>query len=208
MNPNPKIVAREQALRRIAKLAPAWIETASDRIAARVLDLPAIRAAKRVGCYVALRNEVQTASLLASLNAAGKETAVPAWNTTRSCYQFSAWQPGEALLSGPHGALEPAWPRWVDVGSLDVILVPVVAFDRFLRRLGHGGGNFDRLLSGHTGARIGLAFEAQRIAAVPVEEHDVELLAVATEARVYDANTPWAAMIEAATDQLAQRKPS
>lgn len=205
MKPNPKTAAREQALLRIAKFAPAWIATASAQVTAQALNLPAVRDAKRIGCFLATPREVQTPGLLEALHAAGKALFVPAWNTTGCAYQFSGWQPGDALLKGPHGAPEPAWPRWTETASLDLIFVPLVSFDRHLRRLGHGGGNFDRLLAGHNGVKIGLAFEAQRITAVPVEEHDVTLDAVVTEARVYDTGTPWAATIEVPAELIAQR---
>ena len=85
------------------------------------------------------------------------------------------------------------------------MIVPVVAFDRFLQRLGHGGGHFDRLLSSHVGPKIGLAFETQRMAAVPCEAHDVPMNFVVTESLLYDGNNEWAEMINAPAALLAKR---
>ncbi len=62
------------------------------------------------------------------------------------------------------------------------MLVPLLAFDRSGRRLGYGGGFYDRTLAAlpHA-ARLGCAFAAQEMDAVPAGPHDVRLEAVATE---------------------------
>jgi 5-formyltetrahydrofolate cyclo-ligase len=68
---------------------------------------------------------------------------------------------------------------------LDLILLPLVAFDAQGRRLGMGGGYYDRLLqrarASRRPLRVGHAFGAQQVAAVPVAAHDVRLDAVVTE---------------------------
>ena len=73
---------------------------------------------------------------------------------------------------------------WLDA-ELDLLLVPLVAFDAYGRRLGHGRGYYDRMLSRCPGLKVGVAFEVQRMTAVPTEAHDVGLDLVVTEARVY-----------------------
>jgi 5-formyltetrahydrofolate cyclo-ligase len=103
---------------------------------------------------------------------------------------------------GHLGVPEPLHPRWLLAADIDVMIVPVVAFDRHLRRLGHGGGNFDRLLAHHTGTKIGVAFEGQRMTVVPVEPHDVPLDLVVTEERAYDGTNQWAALIDAPADAV------
>jgi len=68
----------------------------------------------------------------------------------------------------------------------DVIIVPLLAFDADGRRLGLGGGWYDRFLANQPQAlTIGLAYEAQRVATVPTEPHDMPLDAVVTEAAIY-----------------------
>jgi 5-formyltetrahydrofolate cyclo-ligase len=64
----------------------------------------------------------------------------------------------------------------------DMLLIPLLAFDPRGRRLGYGGGFYDRTLAGLPGRfRLGCAFAAQRMDAVPIGPYDITLDAVATE---------------------------
>ena len=70
--------------------------------------------------------------------------------------------------------------------EVDLVIVPLVAFDENGNRIGHGGGYYDRFLKKYPRAKkIGLAYELQKIDEVPAEPHDVPLDAVITEAQVY-----------------------
>lgn len=68
----------------------------------------------------------------------------------------------------------------VSPGELDLVLVPLVAFDNANNRLGYGGGNYDRLLeqTRHDTQTIGIAYEEQRVDAIPVEPFDKPLQSV------------------------------
>lgn len=198
---DPKVAAREQARAAREKLSAGWILSASDRIAERVLAMPEAQRANTIGCYLATHHEVQTGRIIKRLLADGKRVCVPAWNRATAGYAMCEYAAGEAVHSGHMGVQEPMQPRWAQA-YVDVMVVPVLAFDRFLQRLGHGGGHFDRLLSSHTGPKIGLAFEVQRLAAVPCERHDVALNFVATEQRIYDGTNEWAEVINAPAEMV------
>ena len=68
----------------------------------------------------------------------------------------------------------------------DLIIVPVVAFDTKLRRIGYGGGWYDRFLSVQPGAiKVGLAYDVQRASHLPVESHDISLDMIVTEQALF-----------------------
>lgn len=160
---------------------------AGERIQAAVMDLDAFRRARAVGLYLARPREVPTATLIAACRAAGKTVCVPAFRKDTQRYAMSRWDEGVSLRAGHYGILEPVEPAWVPVDAIDVMLVTALAFDEYGWRLGHGGGHFDRLLADHRGTRIALAFECQKLAAVPSEDHDIPMNLVVTEQRIYHA---------------------
>jgi 5-formyltetrahydrofolate cyclo-ligase len=99
---------------------------------------------------------------------------------------FRAWKSGEPLETGPFGTLHPVHAAPVVVP--DVLLVPLLAFDKTGHRLGYGAGYYDRTLSALRAQRevlaIGLAYDAQEVAALPAEANDQPLDMVVTERRI------------------------
>jgi len=97
------------------------------------------------------------------------------------------------LKLGAFSLLEPAIHLPEVEATADVILVPGMAFDRFGRRLGRGGGYYDRLLSQFEGVRVGVCFEEQMLSEVPSEAHDLDVHFVITPAGIFPCgaqNTP------------------
>ena len=69
-----------------------------------------------------------------------------------------------------------------EVVTPDLIVTPLLAFDRAGGRLGQGGGYYDRTFESLPDAiRIGLAYEGQRVADLPMQDHDIRLHGVLTE---------------------------
>ena len=95
---------------------------------------------------------------------------------------FRDWRPGALLVPGPFGVQEPAGA----VCTPEVVVVPLLAFDRRGHRLGYGGGFYDRTLAGLVPRplAIGFAFSMQEVAAVPTDDTDAPLDLVVTEAEV------------------------
>jgi 5-formyltetrahydrofolate cyclo-ligase len=89
---------------------------------------------------------------------------------------FRRWAPGAPLTRGTRGMMEPASG---DIVHPDVLLIPLLAFDAHGSRLGLGGGHYDRTLEALRRERlvtaIGLAFDAQEVAQLPVCPHDQRL---------------------------------
>ena len=93
-----------------------------------------------------------------------------------------AWRTGKYGIAEP----DPEHSSLISPEKLDAVIVPCVAFDAAHRRLGHGGGYYDRFLPLCTCAvKLAAAFELQRAAAVPIDSFDVAMDAVATELRIY-----------------------
>ncbi len=99
---------------------------------------------------------------------------------------FRAWKPGDPLVVGRFAIPEP--DAKAKERRPDLILVPLLAFDRDGYRLGYGGGFYDRYLSEHRAKRtiraIGLAYAGQALDQIPREPTDERLDAIVTEERV------------------------
>nr|WP_255596829.1 5-formyltetrahydrofolate cyclo-ligase [Cognatishimia sp. MH4019] len=100
---------------------------------------------------------------------------------------FSQWEPDGALVEGPFKAMVPAVERLM---VPEIVIVPLVAFDRQGGRLGYGGGFYDRTLEGLRSRgsvlAVGFAFGAQEADDLPLEPTDQPLDLVITETNVIE----------------------
>ena len=161
-----------------------WIAAKSRTIQERVVALSAFQLARVVCGYIALPREVQTEMIFAKAREAGKKVCVPVYRSEGGSYGLAEWVVGETLVRGHSGVREPAEVRWVELDSVDFMMVPGLAFDLKGGRVGRGKGYYDRIL-GAMGRgvlmTVGLAFGFQVFESVPVETHDVVLDALVTE---------------------------
>jgi 5-formyltetrahydrofolate cyclo-ligase len=146
----------------------------AEAAAERLLALPEISRARTVLAYAATPEEIDPALAVAALRSRGAIIALPRV-TGPGRLVLHRVDPGTRLVPGPFGLLEPPEESpTVPPGEIDVAIVPGVAFDGACRRIGHGGGFYDRLNSMMEGAvTVGLAFDEQVLGEVPCEDHDV-----------------------------------
>ncbi len=163
----------------------------SRRIFERLRQLPRYHAAAVVMFYIDVRSEVRTREALQSELAGQRSIVVPYCDDDElTAWRLESW---DKLSPGRFGILEPCAPsrlrieHQVDPTTIDVILVPGVAFDARGNRLGSGRGFYDRLLPRlrDDAWRIGLAFDCQMVDEVPADAHDVPMDCVVTETGVH-----------------------
>ena len=138
-----------------------------------------------VACYAATGSELESAPLMQHLALQGYSLALPFCQTAMQPAQFRAYQPGAALAPDGLGVAAPVTPHTCQP---DIILLPLVAVDAAGRRLGRGGGTYDRTLADlrakqHRFLAIGLAYDMQVVDVCPSDPHDQKLDAVLTEHR-------------------------
>ena len=129
-----------------------------------------------VAGYWPVGGEIDDRPLLAALAKAGRTIALPRMQTRAGPARFFAWRGGEALSADAFGVPSP--PATGTELSPLLILAPLLAFDRAGRRLGQGGGHYDRIISlirAHGAIAIGLAYAEQEMQHVPTGAHDAQL---------------------------------
>ncbi|HVJ53872.1 MAG TPA: 5-formyltetrahydrofolate cyclo-ligase [Aliidongia sp.] len=134
-----------------------------------------------IAAYWPIRTEIDVRPLLLALAQNGRDTALPVIRGRGEPLEFRRWRPGFDLTPGAFGTLGPAAAPVIEP---DVLLVPLLAFDRQHRRLGYGAGFYDRtiaLLRRRPLLVLGVAFAAQEIEEVPVDSWDEPLDLVLTE---------------------------
>ena len=125
-----------------------------------------------------LGDEIDIRPLMYALHERGHRVALPVTPKRGEALTFRRWQPGDVLVPERFGTMRPIG----DPLMPDMLLMPLLAFDADGHRLGYGGGFYDRTLAGLPNRfRLGCAFAAQQVDAVPVGPYDMRLDAVATE---------------------------
>jgi 5-formyltetrahydrofolate cyclo-ligase len=162
-------------------------QAAAQTIAARAFPLP-IAPGTIVSGFMPLKSEINPLPLMQKLAGAGASLALPVIAGRGKPLVMRAWSWGEPLNAGVWGIREPK-PEAREVDP-DILLVPLLAFDRSGQRIGYGAGYYDmtiaRLRARKTMTAIGIAFAAQEIAAVPTTAFDAPLDLVLTEREVIE----------------------
>jgi len=168
-------------------LPPGERQAAAEAIAARTFPLP-VGPSTIVSGFMPLKSEINTLPLLEKLAGAGASLALPVVVGRGKPLIMRAWRWGEPLDAGVWGIREPR-PEAPEVEP-DILLVPLLAFDRRGQRIGYGAGYYDmtiaRLRTRKPITAIGIAFAAQEVANVPANGFDAPLDLVLTEREVVD----------------------
>ena len=157
----------------------------SQAITAKLLALPAYRAAGVVCAYASFGSEFDTAAFCSDVVAAGKRLLLPRVNHAARVLELREVKNlGGDLVAGVWGIREPAERcPIVPSSSVEFLLVPGVAFAATGKRLGYGGGFYDCLLSGlnATTPRVAAAFALQVVDSIPTGPDDQHVHLIVTE---------------------------
>ncbi len=140
-----------------------------------------------IAAYLAFDGEPDLSPALQELEQNGVTLALPVVNEIagRSCITFRKWTSDCKLAPNRYGILEPQGSAEIPLPRFDLVLVPLVAWDRGGGRLGMGASFYDRAFQPFAQSprplRMGVAYSAQESREIPLDPWDIPLHAVLTE---------------------------
>jgi len=137
-----------------------------------------------IGGYWPLETEMDIRPLLIALTESGASVSLPCVERKSAPLTFRHWKPSDTLRLGAFGVKEPLTDKRVTEPTL--LLLPLLAFTPDGKRLGYGGGDYDRTLETLRGKSdvfaCGVAYAGQETADLPTDAHDQPLDGILTEA--------------------------
>ena len=186
---------RAEVRRRRLVLSEAQQRLASERLLLTATPLREYRRAKRVAMFLSNDGEINLAALMQHAQAHGKEVYVPMLYRARvNRLLFARVEQHTQFVRNKFDILEPKVPvrQWRKAIELDLIFVPLVAFDEHGNRIGMGGGFYDRTLATLAHKKhwnrpklIGIAHDCQRVDKIESQSWDIPLPAIVTDKQYY-----------------------
>ena len=169
---------------RMAQLSQAEKLSFSRRICERLLRLPQLEDARVIMSYLATDREADVDQFNRIMASRGIVVCYP---VIRGDDMQAYYSPQEEYALNGYGIREPQRTSGIlmDREAIDLVIVPCLAFDGQLNRLGHGKGFYDRFLRGLSVCKVAVGFEAQKLESIETSEHDVRMNMVITEERTY-----------------------
>ncbi len=140
---------------------------------------------KIIGCYFSVNFEVNTGKIIEILDKKNFTVCLPVIKNNEEM-EFYKYQNGDPLYVSKYGIPEPGKKKKL---TPNILLIPMVAFDEKLNRLGYGGGFYDRYLKKNKSfdiVKIGLALSCQNVKKIPVEKFDKKMDLIITEKEILD----------------------
>ena len=182
---------RQLMRKRRRSLKPKEQSLAEESVAKKLALLPSFYMSKRIAFYLAHDGEIDPKFAMGIAEAAGKECYLPLLHPLKQKrLYFARYKRGDALSINRYGIQEPPLrgSKIVPAFAIDLILMPLVAFDSSCNRIGMGGGFYDRTLSTQYKCTrlIGLAQSFQETSAINKGAWDVTLHAIVTEKNIFN----------------------
>ena len=162
----------------------AQVQRDSKRISDHIQMLESFKNSQSIALYMAFKTEVDLEELFLACWQLNKKTYIPYFNAETQVYVMAEITSETEMVKGHYGIAEPKHPKIFPTEEIEFFIVPGVAFDKTGKRLGRGGGYYDRLLANFQGHLTAVAFEFQLVENVPTEPHDQSMHAIVTEKQI------------------------
>jgi len=186
-------VEEKKQLRRLMKselekLSFPHYEDCSYQIACHLFKDHRWQEARTIGITISRRPEVDTLQIIRKAWELGKEVAIPKCIPKTRELVFRSFTRFSELEMVYSGLYEPIVERTeeIDSDTIDLLVVPGLAFSKSGYRLGFGGGYYDRYLGENKSNTVSLAFSQQMVTQVPIEPHDFPVSKIITDEGVID----------------------
>ena len=178
--------ARERAKETRANIHKNDDGMAARKVAAKIIMLEELDTLKTVSAYCPINDELDALVTLKALHAARFPIALPAITDKDQPLEFRNWDMRTDLFDGPFNTKVSSEETVVP----DALLIPLLAFDEHGNRLGYGGGFYDRTIASlkidnPELITIGIAYDGQKIAHLPVDDYDQILDMIVTDRAIY-----------------------
>lgn len=179
-------IAIRKAMRARCKAIPIQYKNTAALAAVSIATKAALfTRSAHIACYLAVRDEFDATPLIEAIWLAKKHCYLPVLSAEKEKeLSFVRYRYGDALRLNHHGILEPSHPsQRIQPQDLDLVILPLIAFDRFGHRLGTGGGYYDRTFADLSMREklIGLGYAIQEVDQLPADPWDVLMGGVLTE---------------------------
>ena len=166
-------------------LSQAHIERLSDNFLSQWIKFSKSVSYSTVAVYYPFNNEASTLQIISYLHSKNKTVLLPIIKYDSKKLLFAKYNPSSKLKKNQLGIFEPVNKEYVNIENIDIVLVPCVAFNQQLYRVGMGGGFYDQTFSKKTAATlIGLAYSFQMEDDSFEEEHDIKMDYVITQKEI------------------------
>ncbi len=192
---SPSMLQRQEIRQQVRHLRRAMPDEqqaqAAEQLAELALNYAPVTAARNIALFLSVDGELNTRPLIARLWHLKKAVYLPVLHPfSPGNLLFLRYSPDTPLIPNKLRIPEPPLDirQLITLDQLDLMLVPLVAFDQHGQRLGMGGGFYDRTLQNwrqHGFLPVGLAHDCQQVDSLPVAEWDVPLPAVMTPSKLW-----------------------
>lgn len=193
----PKQTLRRQIKQQRQALSQQQQHTAEHSLTTLLLQQPAINTSQHIALYLPHKGEISLQAFAKKAWEAGKNLYLPVINPTHSSnpeapsMRFKLWEASTPLIKNNFGIAEPNTEQCINPEQLDLVLMPLVAFDKKGNRLGMGGGFYDKTFAfkktnpQQKPLLVGIAHAFQEVDALSTNSWDVTMNGIATDKNIF-----------------------